>query len=82
MPDSTFTVTKNREPILHDSRPTSYGDEPLYLACQAVDDEGIREELRRQVHEKYQGPNGELNLRAGDSWEVAAGNYTISITGH
>lgn len=82
MPDSTFTVTKDDTTILHDSRPTSYGDEPLFLALEAVDDKQAREQLHKQITDDNQEPNGEVNLRAGDTWKATAGGYTITITAH
>lgn len=77
--NATVTVTKCGEVVLHRQMPTSYGDEPLFTAYQAVGDQEVIDELQRQIHLAYENPVGYLTLRTGNRWEAAAGDYRIVI---
>ncbi len=76
-----MTVTKRGEVVLQKQILTSYGDEPLYTAYNAIGDQTVIAELGRQLNLAYGDPSGELNLRAGGRWEASAGDYRVVVTG-
>lgn len=62
---------------------TSYGDEPLYEAQKALQEDDISEsvisDLVDQIREKHV-QNGELNLTPGTTWKAASEGVTLEIT--
>ncbi|MFD6858152.1 hypothetical protein ACFWCF_12555 [Rhodococcus sp. NPDC060090] len=77
--NATVTATKCGEVVLQRQIPTSYGDEPLFTAYQAVGDQEIIDELARQIRLVYETPVGYLTLREGDRWKASAGDYRVVI---